>query len=58
LREALEMKWLVMVTSNLGAAAGWWLGEPFGLMTAFILGMVGLGEGIWGGRRWGTHLGL
>ncbi len=52
------MKWLVIVTSNVGGGLGWWAGERFGIMTAFVLSMVGLGVGIWGGRRWGQHLGL
>ena len=52
------MKYLVLVTSNVGGALGWWLGARFGLMTGFVLSVVGLGVGIWGGRRWGQHLGL
>ena len=49
---------LVMVTSTIGSAIGWWCGEPFGLMTAFISSIVGLGVGIWAGRRIGTHWSL
>ena len=45
------MKFIVLVTSTVGSTIGWWVGAPFGLFTAFILSMVGLGFGIWGGRR-------
>jgi hypothetical protein len=49
---------LVLVGSTLGSAVGWWLGARVGIMTAFMLSVVGLGVGIWGGRRLAVHLGL
>jgi hypothetical protein len=30
---------------------GWWLGDKIGLMTAFILSMIGMGIGIYVGKR-------
>ncbi|MFH2037059.1 MAG: hypothetical protein ABIJ45_11695 [Candidatus Zixiibacteriota bacterium] len=30
---------------------GWWIGDFFGLMTAFILSMIGTGLGIYFGQR-------
>lgn len=41
----------MLVLSSLGSAAGWWLGASVGIMTAFILSMVGLGLGMWAGIR-------
>lgn len=50
-------KWLVLVASTAGSSVGWWLGSYVGLMTAFSISTVGLGVGIWAGRklseRWG-----
>ena len=34
-----------------GGAIGWWLGEPVGMMTAFMLSMVGTGLGIYFGKK-------
>ena len=48
-------KLLVLVGSTLGGAIGWWAGERVGLMTAFMLSMVGTGLGIYGGRRVAQH---
>ena len=35
------MKLLIFVGINVFGAFGWWLGEPFGLLTAFIAGGIG-----------------
>ncbi len=32
-------------------AGGWWAGERTGVMTAFVLSMVGTGVGLYVGRR-------
>lgn len=58
LAEQVIVKILVMITSTSGSAVGWWLGESFGLMTAFLLSVIGLGVGIWGGRQIGARWGL
>ena len=51
-------KLLMLTLSTIGSAAGWWLGAPVGTMTAFIVSMIGVGVGIWGGARlaarWGA----
>ena len=44
-------KLLIMVLSTVGSAGGWWLGARVGIMTAFMISMVGLGVGMWGGAR-------
>jgi|MGYP003334251932 hypothetical protein len=44
-------KLLVLVGSTVGSSVGWWLGANIGIMTAFMLSMVGLGFGMWGGAR-------
>jgi hypothetical protein len=37
---------------------GWWVGERVGVMTAFIVSMVGTGVGLYLGRRFARdHLG-
>jgi hypothetical protein len=50
-------KLLVLVVSTAGSALGWWLGAKVGIMTAFMLSMVGLGVGIWGGAKLATRWG-
>jgi uncharacterized membrane protein YbhN (UPF0104 family) len=45
-----KLAWLVGGTA--GGAVGWWAGESFGFMTAFILSTVGTGIGIYLARRW------
>jgi hypothetical protein len=42
-----------LLSSTLGGAAGWWLGEALGggIMGAFIVSMIGTGIGIYAGRR-------
>jgi uncharacterized membrane protein YfcA len=44
-------KLLVLLFSTAGSAAGWWLGARVGVMTAFMLSMIGLGVGMWWGAR-------
>ena len=50
-------KLLVMIVSTVTSAIGWWIGAKVGIMTAFIVSMVGLGVGIWGGARLADHWG-
>lgn len=49
-------KLLVLIGTTIGSAAGWWMGAPFGVMTAFIVSMIGFGGGMYAGtmlgRRW------
>ncbi|MFZ5625542.1 MAG: hypothetical protein ACOY71_14140 [Gemmatimonadota bacterium] len=40
------------VGGMVGSAVGWWAGRHAGVMTAFILSMVGTGIGLYLGRRW------
>ena len=44
-------KLLSFLGATVGGAVGWWLGEGFGMMTAFMLSMVGTGVGVYYGRR-------
>lgn len=44
-------KLLGLIGASMGGAAGWWLGDHIGLMTAFWLSMVGTGLGIYAGGR-------
>ncbi len=50
-------KILMLVYSTAGSAAGWWLGARVGIMTAFMLSMVGLGIGLWAGARHAKSVG-
>jgi hypothetical protein len=44
-------KLFIGIGATLGGYVGWWAGERFGIMTAFMLSMVGTGVGIYYGRR-------
>lgn len=44
-------KLLVTRLMIVGGWIGWWLGDQVGLMTAFILSMIGTGFGMYFGRR-------
>ena len=38
-----KLSWFIGAT--VGGSIGWWMGERFGFMTAFILSMIGTGAG-------------
>ncbi len=42
---------LGFVGATLLGAAGWWLGDRVGFMTAFIVSTVASGVGLYAGRR-------
>ncbi|HET7584678.1 MAG TPA: hypothetical protein VFK13_07220 [Gemmatimonadaceae bacterium] len=42
---------LSMIGATVGSAVGWWAGAHVGTMTAFTLGMVGTGAGIYAALR-------
>jgi hypothetical protein len=42
---------VIAMLTIVGGWIGWWLGDHVGLMTAFILSMVGTGFGMYFGRR-------
>jgi hypothetical protein len=50
-------KLLVLILSTVGSAAGWWLGARVGIMTAFIVSMLGLGVGMWCGAMLARRVG-
>lgn len=43
---------LSFIGATLGGSLGWWLGERWGMMTAFLLGVVGTAAGVYLARRW------
>ena len=49
-------KLLAFVGASIGGYAGWALGAPVGIMTAFVVSVVGTGIGIHAGRRLSQHL--
>jgi hypothetical protein len=48
-------KLLALVGSTIGGYAGWALGAPIGIFTAFAISMLGTGVGLYYGRRIGRH---
>ena len=49
-------KLIILLTSTVGSYAGWWVGSRFGgIMTEFMLSMVGTGIGIYYGRKVAQH---
>ncbi len=43
------------IGATVGSYLGWWLGSGAGIMTAFMLSMVGTGVGIYAGRKVAAH---
>lgn len=50
-------KLLGTVGGFVGSYAGWALGAPVGIFTAYVVSTVGFGLGIYAGRRAAAHLG-
>lgn len=44
-------KLLAFLGASIGGAVGWWLGAHLGLMTAFVLSVIGTAGGVYVGRR-------
>ena len=51
-------KLFAFVGATLGGYLGWWLGARVGIMTAFMVSMIGTGAGIYFGRRAAKELGV
>ena len=49
-------KLIVMIVSTVFSAVGWWIGARVGIMTAFLVSMVGLGVGIFAGANLARRL--
>ncbi|HYR99000.1 MAG TPA: hypothetical protein VEO58_08285 [Gemmatimonadales bacterium] len=43
-------KILTFLGASVGGAVGWWLGAPIGMMTAFVVSMLGTGVGMYAGH--------
>jgi hypothetical protein len=48
-------KLIILLTSTVGSAIGWWAGAKIGIMTAFMVSMLGTGLGIYYGRKAAQH---
>jgi uncharacterized membrane protein YeaQ/YmgE (transglycosylase-associated protein family) len=46
---------LGFVGATAGGAVGWWMGAPVGMMTAFMLSMVGTGVGLYAGHKFAQY---
>ncbi len=44
-------KLFALIGATVGGAIGWWLGARVGVMTAFVLSLVGTGFGMYAGGR-------
>ncbi|MDA1081664.1 MAG: hypothetical protein O2973_08290 [Gemmatimonadetes bacterium] len=44
-------KLFVFIATTVGSSLDWWLGAKIGIMTGFVLMIVGTGFGIWYGVR-------
>ncbi|NUP54556.1 MAG: hypothetical protein HOQ17_17095 [Gemmatimonadaceae bacterium] len=44
-------RWMGFLGATIGGYAGWALGARIGVMTAFMVSMVGTGAGFYVGRR-------
>lgn len=44
-------KLIVLITTTVGSAGGWWLGARVGTMTAFIVSIVGFALGLYYGKK-------
>jgi len=51
------LKLYSFIGGTIGSYAGWALGAPVGLTTAFMISMVGTGFGIYAGRRLARYYG-
>ncbi|MDH3495551.1 MAG: hypothetical protein OER21_02195 [Gemmatimonadota bacterium] len=47
----MTFKLFAWIGAALGGALGWWAGAHVGVMTAFLLSVVGTGVGVYAGRR-------
>jgi hypothetical protein len=50
-------KILALIGATLGGWLGWWFGAHVGIMTAFLVSVVGTGAGLYGGRQLADWLG-
>jgi len=44
-------KLLALVGATIGGGLGWWIGAQAGIMTAFLLSVIGTAAGVYIGRR-------
>lgn len=44
-------KLFIFAGTTIGSSIGWWIGDKVGLMTAFIVSIVGTGVGMYYGIR-------
>jgi hypothetical protein len=44
-------KILAILGATVGSAIGWWLGAHVGMMTAFLVSVLGTAVGVYAGRR-------
>ena len=51
------LKLYSFIGATVGSYAGWALGATVGFMTAFMVSMVGMGVGIYAGRRVARYYG-
>lgn len=50
-------KLLGFMGATVGGAVGWWAGAHVGIMTAFIVSVVGTAAGVYGGKQLADRIG-
>ena len=48
-------KIIIFISATVTGAVGWWLGESYGFMTAFIISTVASGVGIYYGKKFASR---
>ena len=48
-------KLLLFMAAMIGGGIGWWLGSFIGLMTAFMVSVVGTAAGVYAARRFSAE---
>ena len=49
---------LLLLAVTIGGGVGWWLGSFVGIMTAFMMSVVGTAVAVYGARRFTAEMGL
>lgn len=48
-------KLVAFISTTIGSGLGWWIGAPFGIMTAFIVSILGTALGLYVGYKLLDH---
>jgi hypothetical protein len=54
----MTKKLIGLLATSAGSGIGWWIGGQIGIMSAFMVSMVGVGAGMYATKRIIDHWGL